>query len=73
MTQSARFEEGADQNNSPIRAFSQFEKFEVLSAYLDDEATEQEQRWIRHWLLSDLQLQQQYQNQLRIRAAIRRL
>lgn len=73
MTQSARFEDSSAQNNLPIKAFSQAEKFEILSAYLDNEATEQEQRWIKHWLLSDLQLQQQYQNQLKIRAAIRQL
>ena len=73
MTQSARSEDSSAQNNPSIKVFSQAEKFEILSAYLDNEATEQEQRWIKHWLLSDLQLQQQYYNQLKIRAAIAQL
>ena len=70
MTQSARFENNSAEHTPLVKAFSQAEKFEILSAYLDDEATEQEQRWVQRWLSSDSHLQQAYQNQLKLRAAI---
>ncbi|MGB3296731.1 MAG: hypothetical protein WBA76_00575 [Phormidesmis sp.] len=68
--------QSAQSENNPAKGtfekvFSQAEKFDILSAYLDNEATEQEQSWVKHWLLSDSQLQQQYQNQLKIRSAIK--
>jgi hypothetical protein len=47
------------------------EKFELLSAYLDDEVSEQERCLVEHWLSADPQLQQHYQAQLRLRQAIR--
>ncbi|MEM9090379.1 MAG: hypothetical protein AAGC93_16720 [Cyanobacteria bacterium P01_F01_bin.53] len=53
--------------------FSQAEKFELLSAYLDDEVSEQERYLVANWLAYDVQLQKYYQNQLKIRQAIRGL
>lgn len=53
------------------RALAKAEQFELLSAYLDDEVTEQERCLVEHWLSSDSQLQQQYQAQLKIRSAMK--
>jgi hypothetical protein len=47
------------------------EKFELLSAYFDDEVSEQERALVEHWLSCDPQLQQHYQAQLKLRQAIR--
>lgn len=55
------------------QTFSQAEKFELLSAYLDDEVSEQEKYLVANWLAYDVQLQKHYQNQLRLRQAIRGL
>ncbi|MGI8934571.1 MAG: hypothetical protein ACR2FS_10910 [Phormidesmis sp.] len=47
------------------------EKFDLLSAYLDDEVSEQERCLVEQWLSSDAQIQQQYQAQNKIRRALR--
>ena len=49
------------------------EKFEILSAYLDNEASDEECLLVKEWLENDPQFQQQYQDQLKIRATIRTL
>ncbi len=47
------------------------EKFNLLSAYLDDEVSEQDRCLVEQWLSSDAQIQQQYQAQHKIRRALR--
>ena len=49
------------------------EQFEILSAYLDDEASGEECRLVEQWLDCDPSFRQQYQAQRRLRAAIRSL
>lgn len=71
MTQHARSGDEFSQETFSKKAFTDAEKFELLSAYLDDEVTEQERCWVEHWLSSDLQLQEHYQAQLRLRSAMR--
>lgn len=83
---SAEFEPGLTDNhppnsnpnsNNPVenaqwgQTFSQAEKLELLSAYLDDEVSEEEKHLVAHWLACDVQLQKHYQNQLKLRQAIR--
>ncbi|NJM97689.1 MAG: hypothetical protein HC800_11495 [Phormidesmis sp. RL_2_1] len=53
------------------RAFTDDEKFELLSAYLDDEVSLQERHLVEHWLSVDPSTQQHYQAQLKLRQAIR--
>lgn len=53
--------------------FTDEEKFEMLSAYLDDEASESEHCLVEYWLANELTLQQQYQAQLKLRKAMRLL
>jgi hypothetical protein len=71
MTQHARSGDEFSKATFSKKAFTDAEKFELLSAYLDDEATEQEQCLVEHWLSSDLALQRHYQAQLRLRSAMR--
>jgi hypothetical protein len=71
MTQRARSGDEFSQETFSKKAFTDAEKFELLSAYLDDEVTEQERRLVEHWLSSDLQLQKHYQAQLRLHSAMR--
>ncbi|MEM6868399.1 MAG: hypothetical protein AAF528_08465 [Cyanobacteria bacterium P01_C01_bin.121] len=47
------------------------EAFELLSAYLDDEVTDDERGLVEHWLASDPELQSHYQKQLRLRQALK--
>ena len=49
------------------------EKFEILSAYLDNEASDEERRLVEQWIEQDPQFRQQYQAQLKLKAAIRHL
>ena len=49
------------------------EKFEILSAYLDDEASDEERLLVEQWIEQDPQFRQQYQAQLKLKAAIRQL
>lgn len=55
------------------KAYSEEEKFELMSAYLDDEVSAQERRLIESWLASDSQLQNSYQQQLKLREAVQKL
>jgi len=52
-------------------AYSQDERYELLSAYMDGECSYQEQQLVEHWLASDLQMQQQYRSQLKLQLAIK--
>ena len=52
---------------------SSAEKFEILSAYLDNEASEENRTLVERWIECDPSFRQQYQAQLQIKAAIRSL
>ncbi len=52
-------------------AYTQDEKCELLSAYIDDECSFQERQLVEHWLASDSQMQQQYRAQLKLQLAIK--
>lgn len=52
---------------------SEDEKFELLSAYLDDEVSPEERRSVERWLASDTKIQQHYEAQLKLRQAMRSL
>ncbi len=49
------------------------EKFEILSAYLDDEASQEERRLVEQWIECDPLFRQQYHAQLTLRSAVRSL
>jgi len=53
--------------------FTDDEKFGLLSAFLDDEVSDEERCLVSHWLKSDASLQATYQQQLRLRAALKLL
>lgn len=59
------------QQHSEGNSLAADEKFNLLSAYLDDEVSDQERRLVEQWLSSDAQVQQQYQAQNKIRRALR--
>ncbi len=46
-------------------------RFELLSAYLDDEVTAEERQLVAQWLMDDSNTQQMYQRLLMLRQAIR--
>ena len=46
-------------------------RFELLSAYLDDEGTTEERQLVAQWLMDDPDTQQMYQRLLMLRQAIR--
>ena len=52
---------------------SSAEKFEILSAFLDNEASPEECRLVEQWIECDPLFRQQYQVQLRLKTAIRSL
>ncbi len=58
--------------DSNLELFTSEEKFELLSAYLDDEVTGEERRLVDRWLVSDLELQAHHQKQVRLRKALRK-
>ncbi|OIP70718.1 MAG: hypothetical protein AUK48_13420 [Oscillatoriales cyanobacterium CG2_30_44_21] len=43
------------------------ERFELLSAYIDGEVTEQEEQLVEKWLSDDVNLRRLYQQQLKLR------
>jgi anti-sigma factor RsiW len=71
MTQPACSENDFLKETFSQEALTIDEKFELLSAYLDDEVTDEERCLVEHWLSSDLHLQRQYQEQLKLRLAMR--
>ena len=52
---------------------SSAEKFEILSAYLDNEASEEDRSLVEQWIECDPSFRAQYQAQLRLKSAIRSL
>lgn len=48
-------------------------KFEILSAYLDDEVSQEERLLVERWIECDPLFRQQYQAQLALKAALRSL
>lgn len=57
--------------HSNTEGFTADEKFALLSAYLDDEVSEQERCLVEQWLLSDAQTRQHYRAQNRLRQGLR--
>lgn len=64
-------ERGDFEETTSSQVFSDAEKFQLLSAYLDDEVSEQERHLVARWLASDAKLKNYYQSQQRLRQAIR--
>ena len=62
----------SDSSLLPVN-FTTDEKFELLSAYLDNEVTKEEQALVDQWLTSDTEMQKIYQKQLRLKHAIREI
>ena len=62
---------GRGQSKSDDTPLTDDEKFELLSAYLDSEVTEEEQCLVEHWIASDPDMKNQYEKQLKLRAAIK--
>ncbi len=60
-------------NPTQTYQFTDQEKFELLSAYLDNEVSESERCLVKYWLSSDLVLRQHYQAQIKLRKAMRLL
>lgn len=54
-------------------AFCADEKFELMSAYLDGEVSEQERTLVEDWLANDPQLLSIYQQQVKLRKAVKKL
>lgn len=65
----------ADDSIKRQSADDEFElhKFELLSAYLDDEVSTEERQQVEQWLRSDAELRQQYETQLKLRQAMKSL
>ncbi len=57
----------------PTESLTTDEKFELLSAYMDNEVTEQERHLVEQWLTCDVQIQRQYQAQLKLSLTIKTL
>ncbi|MEM9009328.1 MAG: hypothetical protein AAGE59_38235 [Cyanobacteria bacterium P01_F01_bin.86] len=65
--------EASDQRISTSKApdYDEEARFELLSAYLDDEVTTEERKLVAQWLMDDPNTQQMYQRLLMLRQAIR--
>lgn len=61
------------QNVSQVKqkAYTQDERCELLSAYIDGECSYPERQLVERWLASDMQMQQQYRSQLKLQLAIK--
>jgi ferric-dicitrate binding protein FerR (iron transport regulator) len=55
-----------NQNNRKVKAMSPEKRFELLSAYIDNEVTPDEQRLVERWLAEDQGFRNLYQQQLRL-------
>ncbi|MEL6130636.1 MAG: hypothetical protein AAFR30_12125, partial [Cyanobacteria bacterium J06628_4] len=53
------------------KTYSEEERFELLSAYLDDEVTAEERKQVAQWLMDDPHTLQMYRRLLMLRQAIR--
>ena len=62
-----------DASASSTGAVSADQKFELMSAYLDDEVSDKERRLVEYWLANDPQLLSDYQQQLKLHGAIQTL
>ncbi|MEL6471300.1 MAG: hypothetical protein AAFQ74_16360 [Cyanobacteria bacterium J06623_4] len=63
-------ENNVDTSNEGV-AYTPDDKFLLLSAFLDDEVTEEERALVIGWINSDPQLQQQYREQMKLREAMK--
>jgi len=67
------FLDPASDREEPKADITRHDRFELLSAYLDEEVTPEEQALVQHWLSSDPVMRSHYQKQLMLRAAIKNL
>ncbi|MFG6104581.1 hypothetical protein U2F10_20115 [Leptothoe sp. EHU-05/26/07-4] len=63
--------DASDQRTSNRDSYDEEARFELLSAYLDDEVTAEERKLVAQWLMDDPNTQQMYQRLLMLRQAIR--
>ena len=63
--------DGSEQRIGLTKTYSEEERFELLSAYLDDEVTPAERKQVAQWLMDDPQTLQMYRRLLMLRQAIR--
>ncbi|MEL6231622.1 MAG: hypothetical protein AAFX51_11050 [Cyanobacteria bacterium J06636_28] len=63
--------DGTEQRVGLTKTYSEEERFELLSAYLDDEVTAEERRQVAQWLMDDPHTLQMYRRLLMLRQAIR--
>ena len=63
--------EASGRGASASSGYDEEARFELLSAYIDDEVTPEERQLVAHWLMHDSNTQQMYQRLLRLRQAIR--
>ena len=64
-------ERSADQRTKTPDGYDEEARFELLSAYVDDEVTAEERKLVAQWLMDDPVTQQTYQRLLMLRQAIR--
>ncbi|MFK8182093.1 MAG: anti-sigma factor [Phormidesmis sp.] len=57
--------------DSTDKLLSPDQKFELLSAYIDSEVSEEERQLVEGWLVSDPQMQKQYETQLKLSQAMK--
>ncbi|MEM6451645.1 MAG: zf-HC2 domain-containing protein [Cyanobacteria bacterium P01_D01_bin.105] len=63
-------EKGTSEKSRLDELTTKNEKFELLSAYIDGEVSEEERQKVETWLISDGPLQQHYKAQLKLSQAI---
>jgi len=68
--QDCRREKASSDENG---ALTENEKFELLSVYMDGEASSEEQQQVERWLVSDAGVRQQYNAQLKLSQALKSL
>ena len=61
---------GLDSEISLDNMLSESERFELLSAYIDDEVSTEERQTVEQWLASDVHMQQTYQAQIKLSRAM---
>ena len=59
--------------DSVDRSLTDDERFELLSAYMDGEVSDEERQQVERWLASDAQIQRHYSAQVRLRQAMKSL
>ena len=63
--------DASEQRTELPKTYSEEERFELLSAYLDDEVTAEERKQVAQWLMDDPHTLQMYRRLLMLRQAIR--